>query len=98
MCALSGAGGACASPLHARNLRTSPENASNLRLYGGEERFELAVPVLRLQDDSWLRRFRNSCSRFSADAEDRPHRSDTNLGGLHHQYVGFRFWLSTASC
>ena len=36
MCALSGAGGACPSPLHARSLRTSPEDASNLRLYGGE--------------------------------------------------------------
>ena len=27
---------ACASPLHARSLRTSPENPSNLRLAGGE--------------------------------------------------------------
>src|ERR1019366_8427977 len=37
MCALSGADGPCASPLHARSLRTSPENASNLRLVGGAE-------------------------------------------------------------
>jgi hypothetical protein len=29
------ADGPCASPLHARSLRTSPENASNLRLVGG---------------------------------------------------------------
>ena len=35
--AFSGADGSCASPLHARSLRTSPENASNLRLVGGAE-------------------------------------------------------------
>jgi hypothetical protein len=32
----SGADEPCASPLHARSLRTSPENAPNLRLAGGE--------------------------------------------------------------
>ncbi len=36
MSALSGADGPCASPPPARSLRTSPKNASNLRLNGGE--------------------------------------------------------------
>src|SRR5882762_3172704 len=36
MCALSGADRPCASLAHARSLRTSTENASNLRLVGGE--------------------------------------------------------------
>jgi hypothetical protein len=44
MCALSGADGACVSPLHARSLRTSPENASNLRLAGGAPK---QLPVYR---------------------------------------------------
>jgi hypothetical protein len=40
------ANGRChASPLHARFLRLSPENASNLRLCGGADEFELPVPI-----------------------------------------------------